>query len=126
MNATLWALQAMLAAVFLGAGLLKATQNELRLVQVVGEWVHDVPLPVIRLTGTAEIAGAFGLVLPAAIKVAPSLTWVAATGLVVTMLGAIAVHGRRGEHHEVAKNLVLAALLVVVVWGRLGPYAFAS
>lgn len=124
MNTVLWALQILLALVFLGAGLLKATLPLAALEARVGGWVHDVPLPLIRTIGPLEVAGALGLVLPAALDVAPWLTWAAAAGLVPLMLGAAVVHGRRGEHGEVAFNLVLAALLVLVVVLRSGPYAF--
>ena len=40
------------------------------------------------------------------------------------MSGAVVVHARRREPREVAVNVVLAVLAAVVVWGRVGPYAF--
>ena len=51
MNIALWALQIVLAAVFLGAGLMKSTQPLVRLESKVGAWDHDVPLPQSRVTG---------------------------------------------------------------------------
>jgi uncharacterized membrane protein YphA (DoxX/SURF4 family) len=124
MDITLWVLQAVLAAVFAHAGIVKLTRPIDSLSEVVGGWVYDVPAALIRTVAALEIAGAAGLVLPGALDIAPWLTWVAALGLVVTMLGAMVVHGRRGERKEVFLNLLLAALLGLVVWGRSGPYGF--
>jgi len=124
MNLTLWILQSALAALFAVAGLLKLSRPLPVLNDVVGGWVHDVPLQLIRTIGGLEVAGALALVLPAALGIAPWLTWLAAVGLIATMVGGGAVHARRGETREVAFNVVLALLLAAVVWGRLGPHAF--
>jgi uncharacterized membrane protein YphA (DoxX/SURF4 family) len=117
-NITLWTLQVGLAALFLVAGLLKATRSIDALETTVGGWVRDVPLPVIRLTGVAEVVGAAGLILPRAVDVAPFLTACAAAGLALTMVGAVVVHLRRGERLDLVKNLVLLALCVALAIGR--------
>jgi len=119
MNVALWIIQALLALVFLGAGLMKATRPLPALETNVGAWVHDVPLPVIRLTGAAEVLGAAGLVLVRAFDGAWVLTGLAAVGLAIIMLGAIVIHGRRDERKEVGLNAALLALLVVVAAGRI-------
>ena len=51
-------------------------------------WVNSVPW-LVRLIGICEIAGAFGLILPAAFKVLPKLTALAATGLLSIMVLAV-------------------------------------
>lgn len=119
MNTVLWILQIAVALVFLGAGLMKATQSLATLETRVGGWVHDVPLPVIRLTGVAEVLGAAGLILPRALDIAPVLTGLAAVGLAIAMLGGIVVHARRREDKEVAVNVVLLLLTLFVAVGRL-------
>jgi uncharacterized membrane protein YphA (DoxX/SURF4 family) len=124
MNTAIWILQVLLAAVFAGAGLLKLTRPLQASADTIGGWVHDVPLPMIRTVGALEVTAAIGLILPAAVGLAAYLTWLAAAGLIATMTGAIVVHGRRQEAREVAMNVALALLAAVVVWGRLGPYAF--
>ena len=118
MNIALWTLQALLALVFVAAGVVKASQPLPALEAKVGGWVHQVPLPVIRLVGLAEVLGAAGLILPRAFDVASVLTPIAAVGLAVTMVGAIVIHGRRGETKEVSMNVVLLALCVLVAVGE--------
>lgn len=124
MDIALWILQGLLAALFAGAGLLKLTRPLDDLEAKVGGWVHDVPLPLIRTVGALEVAAALGLILPAALDIAPFLTWLAATGLILTMIGGGVVHARRDEPREVAVNVALVLLAAVVVWGRIGPYSF--
>ena len=94
MNAALWTIQIVLGLVFLAAGLMKATNSPDELKASRGEsmgWVDDVPAGQIRTLGILEVLGGIGLILPPAIDVLPILTPIAATGLVVTMLGAIVV-----------------------------------
>jgi hypothetical protein len=56
------------------------------------------------LIGLAEILGAIGLVVPAAVHIAPILVPLAAVGLALVMAGAAVVHARRKEAPQVAVN----------------------
>ena len=87
-------------------------------------WAQDVDQTRIRLIGLTEILGAVGIVLPAAVHIAPILVPFAAVGLALVMVGAAVVHARRNEPMNIAVNLVLIALAVFVAWGRFGPYSF--
>lgn len=126
MNLALWIVAIVLAAVFVGSGLMKQFVPKEKLVASGQGWAKDYSSSNIRLIGLAEILGAIGLVLPAAVHIAPILVPLAATGLVLVMAGAAVVHARRNEPMNVAVNLVLIALAVFVAWGRFGPYSFAS
>jgi len=123
MNTTLWILQALLAVFFAAVGLFKLLRPIDVLADKLGDWVHDFPPPVIRLIGALEVAGAVGLIAPAALDIYPALTALAAAGLVLTMIGAILTHLRHREFQSVATNVVLALLAAVVAWGRIGPYS---
>jgi uncharacterized membrane protein YphA (DoxX/SURF4 family) len=122
MNLALWIIAIVLAVAFAGSGLLKLVRNKEQLVASGFGWAEDFSPSTIRLIGVAEILGAIGLVLPAAVHIAPILVPVAAVGLALVMVGAAVVHGRRKEAPMVAINAVLLALAVVVAWGRFGPY----
>lgn len=123
MNTLLWILQCLLAAVFLTAGATKLIQPRAKLAAGSMSWAEDVTDEEFRGIGLVEIMGALGLILPAALKVAPVLTPIAATGLAATMAGAAVTHVRRGETNRIAAPLVLLVLVLVVAVGRLGPYA---
>ncbi len=118
MNIALWIVQILLALAFAMAGIMKVTQPIVRLEGRMGGWVNDVGPRGVRLIGTLEILGAIGLILPAVTGILPWLTPVAATGLALTMVGAMITHGRRGEYSSIGVNLVLLVLALFVVYGR--------
>ena len=124
MNLALWIVAIVLAVVFAGSGLMKQFVPKDKLVTAGQGWAQDFSPTSIRLIGLAEMLGAIGLVLPAALHIAPIVVPLAAIGLVLIMVGAAIVHARRNEPMNVAVNLVLIALAVFVTWGRLGPYSF--
>lgn len=126
MNSALWIVAIVLAAVFAGSGLMKQLVAKDKLAKSGQGWAEDFSQSSIRLIGLAEILGATGLVLPAAVHIAPILVPIAASALVLVMVGAAVVHARRNEPVNVVVNLVLIALAVFVAWGRFGPYPFAS
>jgi hypothetical protein len=74
--------------------------------------------------GALEILGAVGLILPAALDIAPVLVPLAATGLATIMVGAAIVMTRRREFKHVLLNLTYLALAAFVAWGRFGPESF--
>ena len=63
--------------------------------------------------------------MTAVTHIVPVLIPLAATGLVLVMVGAAIVHGRRNEIPNIAVNVVLPVLAIFVAWGRFGPYPFA-
>jgi hypothetical protein len=72
----------------------------------------------VRFIGVAELAGALGLILPAATRIQPRLTALAAVGLATMMALAIPFHLMRGETGAIVFNLVLGSLAAFVAWGR--------
>ncbi len=86
MNAALWVVQALLALLFLWAGLFKLSATSAQLTGAAG-----LPEAFLRFIGVAEVAGALGLVLPGLLGIQPRLTPLAALGLTVLMIGATGV-----------------------------------
>ena len=117
MKVALWIAQALLALAFLAAGAMKLTQPLATLATSM-PWTADVPGAIVRLIGLAEVLGALGLVLPAATRIRPRLTSLAAAALALVMALAAIFHLARGEAAMVPVMLVLAALLAFVAWGR--------
>jgi uncharacterized membrane protein YphA (DoxX/SURF4 family) len=123
MHIVLWIIAGVLAAVFLAAGLTKLIQPKEKLAKSMG-WVDDFSPGMVKTIGALEVLAAVGLILPAAVDLAPVLVPLAAAGLVLLMIGAAITHARRREPQMIAANLVLLALAAVVAWGRFGPYSF--
>ena len=123
MNIALWIAAGVLAAVFVSAGTLKLTQPKEKLAANLA-WVEDFSARTVKFIGLMEVLGAIGLILPAALHIAPILTPLAATGLAITMVLAAVVHARRKEPQLIVVNAVLFALAAFVAIMRFGPYAF--
>lgn len=113
----LWGVQGLLAFAFLGAGAMKLTTPVAELATSMN-WVNSTPEPLVRFIGAAELAGALGLILPAALRILPMLTPVAAALLTVVMGLAVGKHLMIGEPAMVVPGLVLGALSAFVAWGR--------
>jgi uncharacterized membrane protein YphA (DoxX/SURF4 family) len=124
MNITLWIVAGLLAVAFLAAGAMKLAQPKAKLAESGMAWTEDFSDTQVKLIGLVEVLGAIGLILPAALDIAPILTPIAAAGLALTMLGATVVHARRREKSNITVTLVLAALAAFVAVMRFGPNAF--
>jgi uncharacterized membrane protein YphA (DoxX/SURF4 family) len=121
-NAIIWIAQGILAAVFLAVGLMKLTQPCAALKEKT-PYAEDFTDGQIKAIGTVEVLGAVGVILPAALKVAPILTPIAACGLALTMIVAAATLLRRGERAHVPLNVLMFALAVFVAIERFGPHS---
>lgn len=113
----LWVLQVLLAFAFIGAGFMKAMTPMAELVTKL-PWTAVVPEALTRFIGFSELLGGIGLVLPAATRIMPRLTTLAAALLVVVMVLALGFHVMRGEMSMLAPSAVLGVLSAVVAWGR--------
>lgn len=112
----LWVAQVLLAALFLYAGITKATQPPETLAAMGWDWALTLPAAFIVFLGIMEILGAIGIVLPAATRILPILTPMAALGMAIVQVSAMVLHGMRGE--SIVLNLALLALALFVLWGR--------
>jgi uncharacterized membrane protein YphA (DoxX/SURF4 family) len=115
MTTALWILQALLALLFLFAGSMK-------LILPIEMMMAQMPLPLpglfLRFIGTAEVAGALGLILPGLLRIRPMLTPLAACGLVIIMIGATVVTLAGGGGVSALVPLVVGLLCTAVAYGR--------
>ena len=119
MDIALWVVSGILAVAYLAAGLNKVTKSKSALVANPNfAWTEDFSQGAIRGIGTAEVLGAVGLIVPELTGIAPILTPVAAVGLVLIQVGAIATHVRRKEFKVLPVNVVLLLLALFVAIGR--------
>jgi hypothetical protein len=118
LHVALWGAQLLLFAAFGVSGVAKLSQPLASLAAAL-PWTADVPGALVRFIGLSELLGALGVVLPAATRVEPWLTPLAALGLVIVTSLAAGFHFLRGEVLTVAApSLALGALAVFVAWGR--------
>lgn len=119
LNVALWVVQVFLAAMYLFAGYTKVANTPDALAASMGwGWALSVPAWFVMFIGVAELLGAIGIVLPAATRIMPWLTPLAAAGFVVVQVAAIVLHASRGEHAVLPFNLLLLAAAIFVLWGR--------
>jgi hypothetical protein len=119
MDLTLWIAAGLLATVALSGGVIKTfVPREKLAAQRGGAWTGDVAAGFVKVLGVLEVAAAAGLILPAALGVAPVLVPVTAVCWILLMAGAMITHGRRGEPAFMLLNLTYLALAAFIAWGR--------
>jgi uncharacterized membrane protein len=117
MRAALWVVQVLLALFSLAAGLNHGIRPLSEAIRT-SPWIAALPPALVRFIGFAELAAALGLLLPAATRILPWLTPLAALGLALIMLLAIPFHISRGEVNVIGLHIVVSALALFVAWGR--------
>lgn len=119
MRITVWIVSGLLAMSFLFIGLVKLLTPASELESM----AEGVPVLLLRIAGSAEVLGALGLILPAATRIVPVLTPIAASGLVLTMTGATITNVIIGEYAITVQPVLLGVLAGFVAWARFGRYA---
>jgi hypothetical protein len=110
--AALWTIQGLLAVTFAGAGVSKladpgAAANS-----------SNLPAAFMAFIGVCEVAGAAGLILPGVTNIGRWLTPLAATGLVIIMIGATIVTGTEDSIALAVMPLLIGILASIVAYRR--------
>lgn len=121
MNIALWIIQSLVALLFLMNGIRKVfLPMDTILAQLPG--LKQVPPALVRFIGVCELAGAVGLILPAATRILPQMTIAAALGITALMACAAIFHLRR---REVPPTVVTTVILLVALFIGVGRWALA-
>jgi hypothetical protein len=115
---TLWLVQSLLVLLLIGTGLFKLL-TPIADLKALWPWTGEHP-GLVRLTGVLDALGGLGLVLPGLLR-RPGLARLAALGVALLMVGAIAFHFSRGEAANTPFNFVVLGLALFVWWGRGRP-----
>lgn len=113
----LWAAQLILFVLFMMSGIMKSTTPVPQLSAMM-PWTGQYSETFVRFIGLVDLAGGLGILLPAATRIFPRLGILAAQGIIVLQLLAIAFHSSRGEFMVLPLNFVLLPLAIFVLWGR--------
>ena len=114
MTKVLWIVQVLLALLFLFAGGMKLLMPIEKLTAA----VPMLPGAFLRFIAVAEICGALGLILPGLLRIQPGLTPLAAAGLVIIMIGAVAVTLTNGLVPMALFSAIVGCLAAFVAYGR--------
>jgi len=125
LNVTLWVLQVILALMFLNAGFMKGFRPIAEIAPQI-PWAPEFPEWLVRFIGLSELFGALGLILPAALKIRPQLTTLAAAGIAIVMLLATLFHIFRGEFFMIPMTGILFGLAAFIAYGRWKLVAFKT
>jgi len=125
-NIALWIIAGLLATAFLAGGVVKLVLPKEKLAAAGMGFAEDFGTGAVKAIGAVEILAGVGLILPAALDIAPVLVPLAAVGVVLLMIGAAITHARRHEAQPILMNVTLLALAVLVAWGRFGPQSFTG
>src|SRR5690606_33405529 len=91
-----------------------------------GEWVLGFSPSAPRAIAALELLAAVGLILPAALDIAPVMVPVTAICVALLFVGAVIMRLRRGERATIVPDLVYLAVAAFVAWGRFGPEPFTG
>ena len=116
MNVVLWVLQILLGLDFLMVGILHFIVPPG--LPAPFAWMYELSPILHYISGTAEILGGLGLILPSVTRIQPKLTPLAAAGLALVMVLAIVFHATRGEFQNILNNVIFGALAAFVAYGR--------
>ncbi|MDF5751012.1 DoxX family protein [Spongiactinospora sp. TRM90649] len=102
MNLTLWIAAGFLAVLALSSGIQMTFVPKDKLAAfhqraLAYGWTADASVGFLKTLGVLELLAAVGLILPAALGIAPVLVPVTAVCWILLMFGAVIIHGRRGE-----------------------------
>jgi hypothetical protein len=126
LNLALWIAAGLLAVVLLvSSAKLVVPKEKMAAMHAATRWVDDFSPGALKAIGALELLAAAGLILPAALDIAPVLVPLAATGAVLLLVGAVITRLRRHEVYFVV-DLAYLALAAFVAWGRFGPESFTG
>jgi putative oxidoreductase len=117
MNTLLWVMQGFLFLAFGAAGLMKLTMPIDKLSALL-TWPGAVPEFLVRGVGAAELAGAFGVFLPAVMRMQAWITPYAAMGLATAMICAVGYHLMLFEGRMMVPSMILGIIAGYVAYGR--------
>ncbi|UPK73924.1 DoxX family protein [Nocardioidaceae bacterium SCSIO 66511] len=128
MHLALWIVASVLAFGFIAGGLIKLVTPKDRYAEIghgSSRWADQFSPAAFKSIGAIEVTGGVGLVLPAAVSIAPILVPFAALGMGLYMAGATTTRLLRNEPAKmIAGDLLFVAMTVFVVWGRFDAEPF--
>ena len=118
MNILLWIIQILLALLFIFAGGMKLVVPTDLLMAQAPPGSTQFPSWFMKFIGLVELLGGLGLILPGIFRRNQQLTPLAAAGLVIVMIGAVAISVKDHGIQAVVTPLIVGLLCAFVAYGR--------
>ncbi|MCA0983520.1 DoxX family protein [Halobacillus yeomjeoni] len=115
MNISLWIVQIILSFLFLIVG----SQKIISANKEIDKTGDGSQKHLFVFIGIVEILGAVGLILPWLLNIVPILTPLAGIGISIIMILAAFHHAKSKEMQSVVTNIIILALALFLVIGRL-------
>lgn len=117
MNRLLWGLQWVFGVYWIAIGLVHFVLPDGLPAQM--SWMYDLSPTLHAISGTFEILGGLGLIVPAVTRRWVHLVPMAALGLAGVMLGAMVWHVQHGSFATTGPlNGIILTVMLFVAWGR--------
>jgi len=117
MNKLLWVLQYVFGIYWVSLGVLHFVVPPGLPAQM--SWMYELGFTLHAISGTLEIVGGVGLILPAVFRMYQFLIPLAAAGLSLVMVSAMIWHIDHGSFATTGPlNIVLTLVMLFVAWGR--------
>ena len=117
LNIFLWITQIVLAIIFIWGAWMKLFTSVDKL-SAMWPWVAQIPLALLKFTAIVDLLGGIGLILPALLRIKPTLTPIAAVAIIVLMVVSTIFHISRGEVSVIGANIIFALFAAFIAWGR--------
>ena len=116
MHKTVWVLQIAFGVYFIGVGMIHFILPDNLPTPM--EWMYELSTGLHYVSGTLEILGGLGLILPGLVKVQTRLTPLAAAGLALVMVSAAIWHAQQSQWGNIPQNIVIAGIVGFIAYAR--------
>jgi len=118
MTYVLWVIQVLLALLFIFSGGMKVVMSAEAMAAMSPPGSIILPGLLLKFIGVCEVLGGFGLVLPALLRIQPSLTPLAAALLTIIMIGAVVITAAGLGVGAAVVPFITLLLCAFVAYGR--------
>ena len=118
METLIFIIAIMIAMIFFLAGMMKLVKTFEPAEQRV-KWTTERSIKSVRLIAIGEISFALLFILPYEFNIIPAISYFAALGLTVLMIGAPISHYKLGEHIEASLTTLLLIAILLVTFFRI-------
>jgi hypothetical protein len=116
MTIALWIVEGLLGLIFVITGSFKFFQPKEKIIASGGTWAEEFEPIIIKIIAGAELISGLLVIVPRLFGHGHYLTFMAASGIALIMIGSIYIHIRRKEFQHAIINLVFVLMALFVLY----------